>query len=615
MTKRLLAIGVAMVMVMGLIELATPGDTSAVPVSKSLTGTCTGADAATNALLGALGGTNLAVDFTINADVPKTLDPGQSGVPISFTWSVSLGSDLINKAVGAGLTQLTIRNAVFDTVVAGPTSTTQVLGRPADQSITLAANMPSSIPQGPFTGTLNDVGQSGVITYKTGTIGFTITAQLGGERNLNITCSAPGLIASSPIKVPGSPDITQPIEYGANAGQVFAVNVIGEYVTRGKTDIVPSSLRVVDGPGVIENGNLVVTAGGAPSSNSVTFEVCGLPVKVADAVPGTNEVQHLSLDKGTDLLKKSIGFTLKLGGQETAPIWTATPNLLGRGIFGNGPLAFGMPTTKVANWAEQAGSYALWTDPALPPAATLQAALEALPTVGAGNVAVTQTAPGEYDLAFQGALAGKDVASLSVGDFYSNLPLETLDSIIAAASSLSSGSSGPTTTTTIPAGLSANDYIVQLILQGRTDEAGRVLSGQLLGGIDVTATIAGLTAAFPKKPNPTTPTAGVDPVAEQFQDLCSQGSLTATVAAPPAPPAAVLPAFSFQPAPAAKAPAVENALLDQGRQGAGPHQGHQEVPHGDASGSASAPGPRPPPARPRPSGSRSASRAPTGTAP
>ena len=553
MTKRAVAIAVAMVMVVGLIELVNPGGVEAVPVSKSLTGSCTGADPDTNALLGALGGNVLAVGFTVNADVPKTLDPGQSGVPISFQWNVTLDTTLVNKAVGAGLSSLRIRNTRVDTAVAGPTSTTAVLGRPGDSVVNLAANTPAVIRQGPFTGTLENVGQSGVVTYKTGAIGFTITVSLGGERNLNIACNAPGLIASTPIKVPGSPDIVQPIEIPAAAGAAVPVNVLGQYVTAGRTPIVPSSLRVVDGPGSVQNGQLVVNAGGAPSANSVTFEVCGVPVKVADAVPGVSEVQHLSLDKNTDLLKKSLGFTLKFGDQETAPIWTATPNFLGVG-FGGGPLAGGMPATKVANWSDQAGNYAIWTDPAFPSAAAVQAALTAVPAIGAGNAAVTQTAPGEYDITFLGTLAQKDVPAIAVGEYYSNLPQENLDSIIQAASALSAGSGGPTTTTTIPAGLTPNDYILQLILQGNVDEAGKVLSGQILGGIDVTATLAAITGLFPAKPALSEKTAGVDPVAEQFQELCSQGSVTVTVAAPPAPPAVVAAAATFAPAAVKAAP-------------------------------------------------------------
>lgn len=561
MTKRVVAVGVALVMVIGVLEFVSPGGADAAPVSKSLVGTCTGADAATNTLLGALGGNTLAVGFTVNADVPKTLNPGQSGVPISFQWNISLDVGLVNKAVGAGLTSLRIRNTTVDTAVSGPTSTTAVPGRPGEQTVTLAANTPAVVTQGPFTGTLDNVGQSGVVTYKTGAISFTITVSIGGERNLNIACNAPGLIASTPIKVPGSPDIVQPIEIPAAAGANVAVDVLGQYVTAGRTPLVPSSLKVIDGPGSIQNGQLVVTAGGAPSANSVTFEVCGVPVKVADAVAGTSEVQHLSLDKSGDLLKKSIGFTIKFGDQETRPIWTATPNVLGTGIFGGGPLAGGLPTTKMTNWVDQAAGFALWTDPVQPPAATIQTALEALAAIGAGNVVVSQTSAGEYDVAFRGALAQKNVPAVSVGDFYSNLPQENLDAIIKAASALSAGSAGPTTTTTIPAGLTPNDYILQLILSGRTDEAGNVLSGQILGGIDVTATLATITGLFPSKPAVTTPTDGVDPVVEQFQDLCSQGSVTVAVAAPPVPPAAVAAAVAFAPAASAPPPAANRCSV------------------------------------------------------
>ena len=548
MTKRLLAIGVAMVMVIGLIELATPGGAGAASVSKNLTGTCNYADKPTADLLGPLVGPFLTIGFRVDADVPKTLNPGESGVPVSFSWTVTLDDSLTSKAGAAGVKQVTVRNAKLDTNVEGATSTKLVLGRPAPQVIALTAG--AALTQGPFTGTLDNVGQSGVIRYSAGEIALTITVSIGGDKDLNLTCVAPGQIASTPIKVPGSPDITQPIDVPAGPGQAVAVDVLGQFVTAGVTPIVPSSLKVVDGPGSIQNGQLVITAGGAPSANAVTFEVCGVPKKTADAVAGKSETQHLTLDKNVDPFKRTIGFTLAYDGQETGPIWAAAPN----SFLGAINLPYGMPTAKVPDWLNQSLNFSLWTDPVEPSAAAIQSALEKLPNIGAGNVAVTRTANREYDITFQGSLGNKNVNGLKMGTHYSNLPQETLNDILTAAGKLQP--TGPTTTTTLPAGLSANDYIVQLVLQGNIDEAGNVLSGQLLGGIDVSATLAGLTALFPANPSPATPPAtdGVDPIPEQYQDLCSQGSATATVAAPPKPAAAAAPpAFFFAP------PAVKSA--------------------------------------------------------
>ena len=187
----------------------------------------------------------------------------------------------------------------------------------------------------------------------------------------------------------------------------------------------------------------MVTAGGAPSSNSVTFEVCGLPVKIADTVAGTSEVQHLKLVKGTDLLKKSIGFTLKFDGQETAPIWTATPNFLGTGSRQRSARLRPAQDEDRQLGRPVAANFALWTDPRCRPPAAIQSALEALPAIGAGNVAVSETGPGEYDLTFQGALARSPSGDISTGDYYSNLPQETLDSIVAGRQPLSSVPPGP----------------------------------------------------------------------------------------------------------------------------------------------------------------------------
>jgi hypothetical protein len=50
-------------------------------------------------------------------------------------------------------------------------------------------------------------------------------------------------------------------------------------------------------------------------------------------------------------------------------------------------------------------------------AATIQATLQALPTVGAGNVTVTQTAAGEFDVEFVSSLGGVSQPEMSVDDY------------------------------------------------------------------------------------------------------------------------------------------------------------------------------------------------------
>ena len=520
------------------------------PVSKNIAGTCTGADAATNGLLSALGGTSLAVNFVVAGDVPKSLTPAQSGATATFNWTVALDQELVNKAVATGLTQMTIRKAKLDVAVSGPTSTTAVTGRPGDSVLQLASGQPAKLTQGPFSAPLNDIGDSGVVNFKTSTVSFTISVSLAGTAlDLNIACSTPALVASSPIKVAGAPDIAQPIEAKAAANAETPIDVLGQFVKAGRTPLVPSTLRVVDGPAKVVDGKVVVTAGAAGTTTSATFEICGEPFKVADAVPGVSEVQRLALDTNIDGFKRGIAFTLKSGDEETVAIWSAEPSFLGflAGVKTSGPIP--------ANWAEQANNYAIWTQYLAPSAATVQSALEGLPSIGKGNVKVTKTSPTrpEYEIEYVGATAQKEMPELRYGQFASVLPQETLESLIGLAGSLGS-SSGPTTT--IPGGLTPQQYVDQLVAQAgdlvaagdfngagdKLSEAIRLSFSNSLANINVQEVVGSLTAIFPSKPSVATVTPGTEPIAEQFQDLCAQGAAAVTVDAPPpsttvAPPA------------------------------------------------------------------------------
>jgi len=467
MRKRALAIAVAMLMTAGVLEFGLGGSNpvGAAPVSKSVSGTCTGADAATLGLLNTLGGASLAVDFRVDGDVPKTLDPGQTGASASFTWSVTLDQALVNKAAGFGVKNLGITKTKLNIAVNGPTSTKAVSGSPADASLALSPGVPAVLTRGPFTAPLENVGDSGVINYTVAGISFTIGVALAGKAiDLNIVCSAPALVASTPIKVPGAPDVVQPIEVKGAAGAAVPIDIVGAYAKAGRTPLVPGSLRVVSGPATVKDGKLVVTGGGAGSATSATFEICGEPVKIADQQAGTNEVQRLTLDPNVDTLKKGIGFSLKVGDTETSPIWTAELGLFG--FLGGLQLGSSFPS----NWSDVANSYATGTQYVAPSAATVQSALEALPGVGKGNVVVTKVAGVNrptYDLAFQGALAEKDVPEVKIGRYLSVFPQESLDALIAVAGSVGSSGggggagAGETTTTLATEDLTTKQYVAQ----------------------------------------------------------------------------------------------------------------------------------------------------------
>ena len=514
----------------GALFAVSSGTPTSAAVSKTVVGTCTGADAASTALIGALGGSSLQVPFTITSDVPATLEPEQSGSPIGFTWTVALDQGLIDKAVGLGLSTLTVKNAKLNVKVSGPTSTTGVESSPIpDIALSLAAGQPASLTQGPFTSTLKDVGKGGIIKYSAGDISLTIVAALAGTvNNVNVTCSAPGTVATTSIKIPGSPDVVQPIELAGQPNVPTNVDVLGKYVTDGTDEkgverpVQPETLKVLEGPGTIVNGQVQVAAAAAGTTSSVTFEVC------SGTLPGVNEVQRLVIDPSPDALKKGIAFTL--GFKET----TSNPiTLLG--------IPFVFTTPAPDQWIYEANNY-IFTVHEVPSPEKIDAALEAMPAIGVGGVSVKAVAgkPGQYDIEFTGVNGEKDVPALSAPSYYSVFPQEILAQIVALAGQLSAPPAGPTTTTTLPPGVTNNrEYFDYLVNEGRValealnfDLAGQKLAEAfalipkiILEGLDVQALIGQITALFTTKPALETTVAGEEPIG-----ICSQGVIDVTVA-------------------------------------------------------------------------------------
>jgi hypothetical protein len=539
--RRVIPIGVATALVAAVLAVNPFGGLSgAAPITKTLQGTCGGADAGSAGLLAALGG-QLTVPFQVIADVPPTLEPEQSGSPISFTWTVSLDASIAS-TVAAISPSLTVKNLMLDTKILGPTDTTEVQGRPADIVVNVVPGQPITISQGPFTGTLENVGKGGIIRYSPARISFTISLTISGQvTNVNIACQAPGTIATTAIKIPGSPDI-DPISLPGPANSFVDVDVLGEYVRNGvdqngeERPVDPSSLKVLDGPGTVVGGVVRVSTGDPNTTSSVTFEVC------AGTLPGTNEVQRIRLDTSPDATKKSVGFTLKYGAAETDTIFTVAPMFPFTGLWG---ALIGVPATfqNPSNWVEEANGYIV-TEFRLPAPKTIDDALERLPGIGAGGVEVTTVPglPGAYDIEFTGQNGERDVDSIGLGSYYSVFPQEVLTGIIAAAQGLlGGGGGGGTTTTTVP--------IEQL--RAQFDEALRIdlnvappklpdfdRAGELLGqilqasvrgalaNIDVQAVIQGLTSLFPKAPELSTEISGDAPIG-----ICSQGVIDVTTPA------------------------------------------------------------------------------------
>ena len=499
--------GVAVALVADVFAITAGSPSQAAPQSKTLTGSCVGADQASADLLKAFGGT-LSMPFTVTSDVPATLEPEAADQPISFTWGVTIDAKT-TAAVAAISPSLIVKNVSLDIGITGPTATTEVQGRPEPTTITVTAGQPATLTQGPFTGTLTKIGKGGIIKYSAKKVALTISLTIQGKAtDVNVECTAPGTLAITSIKIPGSPDIKQPIEIEGTPNSTVDVDVLGQYVTAGTDEhgtvmpVKPETLRVIDGPGKVVDGKVQVSTGDAGTTASVTFEVC------SGALPGTNEVQSLQIDPSDSAIKKSLGLTLKFGDEETDVIWSVPPE-----VVAANPDKFQKPT----NWGtgepgdEWNADMLGWmlTPFKLPEPAAIQAALEALPSIGKDGVKVTlagEDKPGLYNIEFLGKNAERDVPGLTIGNYYSVFPQEHLQAILDWAKGLMGGGEGG-------------------------EGGGGTPPPEVppwMADLDINQIIAALTGMFTTPPSVATVVAGEEPIG-----ICSQGVIDVAVPAQP----------------------------------------------------------------------------------
>jgi hypothetical protein len=529
---------------------------AAAPQVKTLQASCKGADPASQGYLGVLGTSSLPI--TVTSDVPATLEPEQDGDKIGFTVAVNLSQQLVDTAAGLvkdGL--LSLANVKIDVTAGGPglKSAIVVEGRPANQTIQLVKGQPAGISNGPFSGTLTGVGKGGLIKYSLTRLEFTIATEVAaiGKINVNLICSAPGTVAVTNIPIPGAPVITQPIAVSGTANQPITVDVLGQFVKPGTNDedpprtlpVDPASLKVLEGPAEVKDGKIVVTAA---ESASVLFEVCA-----TESLPGVNEVQRLTIDPTSELLKKGVAFTLKAGNEVTKPIdlvgFDPIAALLGL------PVAFNPADADPTNpqvWKDNANKY-IFSKHELPSPADIKTALEALPSIGAGGVEVytvdkSSTDPeqldkplpaGQYDIVFTGRNGEKDVPELTFGNWWSIFPQEVLDELLSLVNSIGGGGGGGASP--VPPGMTTQQYFDELIAQFRAalDAGNWDLAGQKLGAAlalvprlildavlaNIDEILSFITGLFTVEPVVATQVNGEEPLG-----ICSQGVIDVAIA-------------------------------------------------------------------------------------
>lgn len=451
---------------------------------------------------------------TVNVNAPEKAKKGSGEFDASFDFSIAFPESLV-KAVRDTLkkSSLTVTNATIGVDYSGPVSGS--LSTKIDAQ-TIDLNSPNPATSIQVSGKI-PTDASGRIFYRPGV--FNLSTQVDGEvaglakvGTLTLTCSAQGLLGSTNVQVPGAP--TTP-------GVIEAPPIVGGYTAgfplEGRPDITPDdnnpiqweTLRVIrsDEGAFVKNGWLVQPTPEAGGVILTDVEVCA-PERPIPEVPGTDEVQSLAWT-GTYFSKPlnahPLSMTLKFKDAETKPI--SLSSLVG-----------GIPGTEVLGNFQQ------------PSAATVQKALEALPTIGAGNIKVTKTSAG-YDFAFTGALATSDQPEITIGTWKSQAPYDAYGKIQAAITQLTAPK--PPADPNAPADPGKTDLTVdqlwaQLIAGQITFDQfgakfGSALGNSIMQNLPVTAAIDFINDIFPQPPAMTTKTVGEPTIpATTTGPLCSQ---------------------------------------------------------------------------------------------
>ncbi len=431
---------VAAAALLGAVLVVAAPSSSAAPVTKTLGATCVAADDLSKPLVSVLDPSGqIALPINVTVDAPTTLQPEQADVPIKYGFSVTLDGNT-TAGIPASISSVNVSNLKFALAVSGPTETKSLVSPELPpQDLPITAGQPATVAYGPFDGAFTGIGKGGVIKVTVVETSFTIKVVVAGVQTVNVKCSVPGTAFTSTVKIPGSPDIAQPIEVNAQPNEKVTVDILGQFTKATKDDegvlreVDPSSFKVLEGPGAIVGGKLEVTSGGPGTTTSITCEVC------SGSLPGQNEVQIIDVDATSNIVKKGVGFTLKFGASES-PVVSLMPPAI---PFPALPPATNPPQDP-SPWELQANQF-IFAPHEMPSAGEIQAALELTPGIGPGNVVVTRDAandpPGKdrYRVEFVGALAEKeltDAQKIKGGTWFSIFPQELKTKALALAGSL-----------------------------------------------------------------------------------------------------------------------------------------------------------------------------------
>lgn len=368
---------------------------------------------------------------TVTSDAPDKVPVGSGTRNVTFNYSIGVPAQ-ISALMRDQLKvpALTVHDTTIGVSASGPTSGTATAVAPSTP-------LDLSNPAAAVTGTVTlgvDTSRSGRIFFRPTpiTMKLDVNASIPGVANITtitLECTAQGVIASTSVQVKGTPSTPAVISGPTVAGgESSIIPLIGrpDIVADDNNPILPDSLKVTNpaNGAYIQNGALVQPTAAAGGTYASEVEICAAARMTPDT-PGISEVQSLTfptsypVKPGLELFNPHpLGMKLSFKGDQTAEI----------------PL-----TTNYGTGTEYFGEFAA------PSAKKVQQALEALPSIGAGNITVTRTAVGggySYSFAFTGDLAEADQPQIELSGWRTQLDYSAYDQIMAAVKGLTGGGGG-----------------------------------------------------------------------------------------------------------------------------------------------------------------------------
>lgn len=428
----------------------------------------------------------------VDSDAPARVKANSGDAAVSFTYKIGFDDTMRGFLKGTlGLSAVKLRDLAATIDYSGAVSGS-FQGTAAAQTLDLAGAGTATIAIGGKVPTTSP----GRIQFKGGAVGFAVdingsVAGMATVGTLTLRCSAQGTVASTTVQVPGAPIVPDVIVGPpVTGGQTAAVQIIGrpDILPDSGNPIVPGSLRIINGASGarIVNGALIQPTDPAGGTYVSDLELCAAP-RAMPAVPGIDQIQTLKW-AGTyipgngleGINAHPLGMKLSFGGQETAEI----------------------PLSSVAAGNEVLGHFA----PPSPQA--IQSALAALPNVGTGNVAVTRSADGSYEITFTGALGGSPQPPVTVSGWRTHLDYAAYEQLQALIGKLTAPK--PPADPSAPPDPGATDLKLDQLwdqfLAGTIDwdqfaaKFGKALVNSILAEVPIADLLDLLKQIFPQKP-------------------------------------------------------------------------------------------------------------------